>query len=69
MNTYKFKTSINCGACVARVTGPLNALNGLEKWEVDTENPEKILTLSAENIDSNKIIETLSKIGFKAELV
>jgi copper chaperone len=69
MNTYKFKTSINCGACVARVTGPLNGLDSINKWDVDTENPEKILTVETENIDSNTIIETLSKIGFKAESV
>jgi len=69
MNTLKFKTTINCGSCVAKVTPILNSNQEVEKWNVDTENPDKILTVEGENIDEAGLIKSLSKIGYKAERV
>ncbi len=69
MNTLKFKTSINCGNCVAKVTPVLNNQSEIKDWSVDTENPEKILTVSGENIDEADLIKSLQKIGFKAEKI
>ena len=43
MNTLKFKTNINCAGCLAKVSPFLNAEQSIEKWEVDTSIPEKIL--------------------------
>jgi copper chaperone len=45
METLKFKTNIKCGGCVATVTPYLNKFSDIEKWEVDTQNPDKILTI------------------------
>ena len=45
METLKFKTNINCGGCIATVTPVLNTLEGIFKWDVDTANREKILTV------------------------
>ena len=42
MNTLKFKTNINCNGCIAKVTPSLNGAGGIENWEVDTNNPQKI---------------------------
>ncbi len=67
METLKFKTNIKCTGCVAKVTPLLNNETGIEKWEVDIFNPEKILTVETNNIDSKKILETIEKAGFKAE--
>ncbi|PIB38457.1 heavy-metal-associated domain-containing protein [Maribacter sp. 4G9] len=63
MEKMKFKTNINCGGCVSKVTPFLDKQEGIKNWEVDTEKPDKILTSTSEN----KVIETLGKIGFKAE--
>ena len=41
MKTLKFKTNINCGGCVSKVTPFLNNQEGVESWEVDTVNPDK----------------------------
>ena len=43
--TQQFKTNINCGMCVRSVTNFLNEVPGIERWEVDTNSPEKILTV------------------------
>jgi copper chaperone len=69
MDTLKFKTTINCGSCVAKVTPVLNDNEKIEKWEVDTANPEKVLTLQGENIDEAEVVKSLQKIGYKAEKI
>ena len=69
METIKFKTNINCDACVAKVTPVLNDNLSIEKWEVDTQNPNKILTVEGENINQQELIQSLETIGYKATLV
>ena len=67
METLKFKTTINCGVCVAKVTPILNEQENVKNWSVDTENADKILTVEGENIDEAMLIQSLSRIGYKAE--
>ena len=69
MNTLQFKTNINCGGCIAKVTPFLNQVEEIEEWRVDTNNPDKILTISGEELSCDLIVETIEKAGFKAELV
>lgn len=64
---YQFKTNINCGGCVSKVTPFLNDVEGIANWEVDTENKEKVLTVKSEGITQKQIIETVEKAGFKIE--
>ncbi|MFA7445597.1 MAG: heavy-metal-associated domain-containing protein [Flavobacteriaceae bacterium] len=68
MKTLKFKTNINCSACVAKVTPVLNENTSVEKWEVDTQNPNKILTVEGQEINQDQLIQSLEKIGYKATL-
>ena len=67
MNTLKFKTNINCGGCVARVTPFLDKQEGIASWEVDTDNEDKILTVQSSGVSSADVEATLKKIGFRAE--
>ncbi len=69
METIKFKTNIKCGGCIATVTPALNALAGVYKWEVDTANADKILTVEAEGLSAQEVAETIKKAGFTAEKV
>ena len=69
METLKFKTTINCGGCVATVTPHLNQIKGIEKWSVDTANPQKILTVEASGLEPEIIVEKLKEAGYKAELL
>ena len=69
METLKFKTTINCGGCVATVSPHLNQLQGIEKWNVDTSNPLKILTVETSGLAPEVIIEKLKTVGYKAELI
>lgn len=69
MEIYKFKTSINCGGCIATVTPHLNQVKGIVNWSVDTANPLKVLTVESEDIEPEVIVETLKAAGYKAELI
>jgi copper chaperone len=68
METTKFKTTIKCSGCVAKVKPFLDeALDG-KSWDVDYNNPSKILTVKGES-DPDKIITALQKAGYKADLI
>lgn len=69
MNTLKFKTNINCGGCVSKVTPFLNKQEGIDSWEVDTVNPDKILIVNSSGATEEDVKSTLEKVGFKAESV
>lgn len=66
MAKYTFKTDVNCGNCVRSVTPFLNEVEGLEKWEVDTEKEDKILTAEGENLKAEAIVKALDEAGFSA---
>jgi len=66
METLKFKTNVKCNGCVAKITPYLNSLKGLENWNVDLADPQKILTAGVSGISSEDIIAALLKAGYKA---
>lgn len=67
MEVLKFKTNINCGGCIEKVTPVLNAEGHIKKWSVDTANPQKILTVEADEIKASDVINALATVGYKAE--
>ncbi|MDN3584965.1 heavy-metal-associated domain-containing protein [Mucilaginibacter flavus] len=70
METLKFKTNIKCGGCVATVTPALNTLEGVSKWDVDTTNPDKILTVqSGDGLTAGEVISALKIKGYHAEKI
>ncbi len=69
MKTLKFKTNINCSGCVAGVSPHLNNAEGIEKWDVDTANPQKVLTIETDKLSEEEVINVVTKAGFKAEKI
>lgn len=67
MKTLKFKTNVKCGACVATITPAMNELN-LEKWEVDLQDPNRILSVEGE-VDKEKVKAALKKSGYQGESI
>jgi len=67
--TLKFKTNINCSGCVANVTPFLNEAEGICHWDVDTENKDKILSVHAQGITEEEVIQRVQKAGFKIVLL
>ena len=68
MESLKFKTTIKCSGCVAKVTPFLNEALGEDNWEVDYNNPSKVLTVVGEK-DQAKVIQAVEKAGYKAEVL
>jgi copper chaperone len=67
MKTLKFKTNINCGGCVAKVTPHFNEEKGIKQWNVDTANHQKILTVETDSLSENDVIQIVTEAGFKAD--
>jgi copper chaperone len=67
MRTLRFKTNINCSGCVKSVTPHLNNVKGIDSWKVDTETPDKVLTIETENETSDEVKVAVQKAGFNIE--
>ncbi len=70
METLQFKTNINCGGCVNAVSGFLNDVEGIEKWSVDTDNTDKILTVETKTEGmKDVVIEAVEDAGFDISII
>ncbi|MDB5247859.1 MAG: hypothetical protein JWQ40_2253 [Segetibacter sp.] len=69
MKTIQLKTNIMCASCIAKVTPTLNEEIGAANWQVDTQNPKKILTVSTDNLNESEVIKAVEKAGYKAEKI
>jgi copper chaperone len=62
-----YKSNINCSSCVAKVSPVLSELPEINSWQVDTNHPDKILTIESENEVTDEVKSALRKVGFKIE--
>ncbi|SHL36489.1 Copper chaperone CopZ [Hymenobacter psychrotolerans DSM 18569] len=69
MKTLHFKTNINCGGCIKAVTPTLNEQAGAGNWQVDTANPDKILTVSSERLTTEQVVKAVEQAGFSIQAV
>lgn len=67
MKVLQFKTNINCNNCVRAVTNFLNDVEGVKSWQVDIDNPDKILTVEGEEVTVEEVIEAVEDAGFDIE--
>ena len=67
MKKLEFKTNINCGNCVAKVTPYLEKADSVEQWKVDTTNKEKLLVVEGDKIDEKQVMQAVQDAGFKIE--
>ena len=65
----KFKTNIMCSSCIEKVTPQLNKIIGENNWKVDTTNPQKILSVTNNNLDKTEVINAVQAAGYKAEVI
>ncbi len=67
MKTQKFKTNINCGNCLSKVTPILNAESRIKSWDVDLVSADRILTIESEDMTAEDVFKTVIKAGFIAK--
>lgn len=64
---YQFRTNINCSGCVQAVTPYLDANNEIKHWEVDINNPNKVLTVETDHLSDEMIRQIIKIAGYSAE--
>lgn len=69
MSELKFKTNIKCSGCLAKVTPHLDKLEGIEKWDVDIADANKVLTVNSELVNDAQVITAVAEAGYQAELI
>lgn len=66
METLKLKTTVNCYHCLSKITPFLNGIKEISDWSVDLADPDKVLSVSGDNINPEKIIDALNRAGYSA---
>jgi copper chaperone CopZ len=73
MQKLRFKTDLKCAGCMYAIKPYMDALEGIESWEVDLDSKDKIVevvTKTATKDEIKKAIEdAISEAGYSAELV
>ena len=68
-NEFQFKTNLNCGGCVSKVKPDLDNAHNINEWSVDTDNPDKILTVKSGGITKDEVAAIIRSKGFTAESI
>lgn len=70
MEILKFKTTIKCSGCLAKVTPVLNEAVGEDNWELDLQTTDKVLTIASdEHVSDATVVKAIENVGYKAEKV
>lgn len=65
MKMQEFKTTIKCSGCVATVAPHLNKVVGENNWAVDTNSPDKTLTVTSD-LSESEVIAAVHEAGYTA---
>lgn len=63
MTTKRYPTNLKCAKCVAAVTAGLDSQSAIQAWEVDTNAPEKWLTIEGD-LPAPEVDKILQRAGF-----
>lgn len=67
METMTFKTNAKCMGCLAKIEEILQGKMNREEWNLDLSDSNRPLTVTSDKLASGKIVELISKAGFKIE--
>jgi len=68
MKKLTFKTNIQCGNCLSKVSPKLNEQLGIQTWQVDLQDPDRTLTVETDILNPEDIQKAVLKAGFIATL-
>ncbi|MFW5915881.1 MAG: heavy-metal-associated domain-containing protein [Bacteroidota bacterium] len=73
MQTLKFKTDLKCAGCMYAIKPYMDALEGIESWDVDLNSKDKIVKVVTKTASKEEIQEAIedaiAEAGYSAELV
>ncbi|HTF21390.1 MAG TPA: heavy metal-associated domain-containing protein [Chryseolinea sp.] len=62
----KYKSTIQCTGCIAKVTPVLDEVVGKGQWSVDLTSPARTLTIEPD-VPAEIVAKALAQVGYKAE--
>jgi len=62
--TRQYKTNLKCGGCVAKLKPYLDSDPGIGSWTVNTDSPDKVLSVDGNNVSLQHVSELVQKAGF-----
>lgn len=65
MSERKYRTNLNCGSCVAKVTPHLDGESRIRRWSVDTQTPDKVLTVEGDGVGADAVGQLVAAAGFR----
>jgi copper chaperone len=68
MKKLLFKTNIQCGNCLSKVSPKLNEQSGIQAWQVDLQDADRTLTVETDALNPEDIQKAVLKAGFIATL-
>lgn len=70
METLNFKTNLTDKKAIAAVTLPLNNIEQLDGWNVDTNSPDNLLTVqTTDNRIADLVQKAVAQAGYWAETI
>jgi hypothetical protein len=67
MKTICFRTNIPDNEAVKKLKPYLDNLNGIVNWNINIEEPGKVLTVKIDGITGKIVAQTIFKAGFRSE--
>lgn len=67
MKTLRFRTNIPDNEAVLKLKPHLDGLNGIMDWNINTDEPGKVLLVKVDGISSQSVAQTIFKAGFRSE--
>ncbi|MFM7585770.1 MAG: heavy-metal-associated domain-containing protein [Bacteroidota bacterium] len=68
MKKLIFQTDLHCGGCVRKIETGLNQLEGIDRWAVDLQHEQRLLSVWGHEIDPKTIESVFETCGFEAKL-
>lgn len=67
MNILIFKTNLENPELVRRVQPVLQGMDGISRWNVDTDDCDNVLRIEAQGLTARTVETTLAKAGYYCE--
>jgi copper chaperone len=68
-NEWRYRTSIMCNGCIAKVKPILDSAEGVASWSVNLNTPERILTIVPDGVVEEELLAQLRGAGFTVERI
>lgn len=68
-NEWRYRTSIMCNGCIAKVKPILDSAEGVASWSVNLDTPERILTIVPDGVVEEELLAQLRGAGFTVDRI